>query len=140
MKTVLLAGAFCLAAGMAAAAEPVRLDDAELDRVAAGLSILGIPINLGENGNFGIGNTGTNNTGLFNSGDGNFGVFNGRDNESEDAGNRNTGIFNGNFNTGATSEPTGSENFGVGNGNFAGFETVGSFLSGILRGNGQGGI
>jgi hypothetical protein len=36
MKTRLLAGARSLAAGMAAAAEPVRLDEAELDEVAAG--------------------------------------------------------------------------------------------------------
>lgn len=103
MEATLLAGALSLAAGMAAAAEPVRLDDAQLDHVAAGLSILGIPINLGEDGNFGIGNTGTNNVGLFDGGDGNFGVFNGVGNADEDAGNGNVGVFNGNFNSAGAS-------------------------------------
>ncbi|MEZ5904863.1 MAG: pentapeptide repeat-containing protein [Geminicoccaceae bacterium] len=72
---------------MAAAYEPVRLDVGQLDRVAAGLTIFGIPINMGENGNFGIGNTGENNVGLFNSGSGNFGIANGSSG--------NSGIYNG---------------------------------------------
>ena len=121
MKHVAWALLCTLGAAGQAMAEPVRLEAMALDAVTAGFISLdaesvanGSFLNTGENGNFGIGNQGSNNVGMFNDGDGNKGAFNGLNSPSPTSGNNNRGIFNGNNNTGNN---VGNNNTGIGNGN-----------------------
>ena len=58
MKYPAMAAAICTLLAGAAQAEPLRLDDRQLDGLTAGLRIFGDIIQTGQNGNYGILNTG----------------------------------------------------------------------------------
>ena len=87
-------------------------------------------VNMGEDGNCGIGSTGAHNLGLFNAGGGNQRAFNGLDSPSSSSGNYNAGAFNGTANA--------TNNSGAGRGSINGLTGPARFVG--LTGNGITGL